>query len=77
MQAGVVKLADARDSKSRGLYRPWGFDSPLRHHRFNELRGSSETGNPAGSGRLSLFCPYRTGSKFSNGFLEVASLTMS
>src|SRR5581483_362494 len=32
-QAGVVKLADARDSKSRGVYAPCGFDSHLRHHQ--------------------------------------------
>ena len=30
--AGVVKLADARDSKSRGVHSPCGFDSHLRHH---------------------------------------------
>src|SRR5262245_23807494 len=30
--AGVAKLADARDSKSRGVYAPCGFDSLLRHH---------------------------------------------
>ena len=29
--AGVVKLADARDSKSRGVYAPCRFDSDLRH----------------------------------------------
>src|SRR5262245_66321793 len=29
-QAGVVKLADARDSKSRGVHPPCGFDSHLR-----------------------------------------------
>ena len=23
-----------RDSESGGLYGPWGFDSPLRHQRF-------------------------------------------
>jgi hypothetical protein len=31
LQAGVVKLADARDSKSRGVHSPCGFDSHLRH----------------------------------------------
>ena len=30
--AGVAKLADARDSKSRGVQAPCGFDSHLRHH---------------------------------------------
>ncbi len=29
----MVKLADAPDSKSGGVNAPWGFDSPLRHHR--------------------------------------------
>ena len=29
--AGVVKLADARDSKSRGVHAPCRFDSDLRH----------------------------------------------
>jgi hypothetical protein len=32
LRAGVVKLADARDSKSRGVHSPCGFDSHLRHH---------------------------------------------
>jgi hypothetical protein len=32
VRAGVVKLADAPDSKSGGLYRPCRFDSDLRHH---------------------------------------------
>jgi hypothetical protein len=27
-------MADARDSKSRGVDPPWGFKSPLRHHAF-------------------------------------------
>ncbi len=26
------------DSKSGGIYFPWGFDSPLRHHRINDLQ---------------------------------------
>ena len=56
MQAGVVKLADARDSKSRGLYRPWGFDSPLRHHAFNGLRGSTESSDLARSGDCHRNC---------------------
>ena len=34
-RAGVVKLADARDSKSRGVYAPCGFDSHLRHQCFS------------------------------------------
>jgi hypothetical protein len=32
--AGVVKLVDARDSKSRGASTPCRFDSDLRHQRF-------------------------------------------
>jgi hypothetical protein len=32
--AGVVKLVDARDSKSRGASTPCRFDSDLRHHPF-------------------------------------------
>src|SRR5512145_586343 len=31
LRAGVVKLADAPDSKSGGVYPPCGFDSHLRH----------------------------------------------
>ena len=27
----MAELADARDLKSRGLYGPWGFDSPPGH----------------------------------------------
>ena len=33
--AGVVKLADARDSKSRGVHSPCRFDSDLRHHIYS------------------------------------------
>src|SRR5881396_1941710 len=33
LRAGVAKLADARDSKSRGLQGPCGFDPHLRHQR--------------------------------------------
>ena len=40
--AGVVKLADARDSKSRGVHSPCRFDSDLRHH----LRSDSGDGCP-------------------------------
>ena len=32
--AGVVKLVDARDSKSRGASTPCRFDSDLRHQLF-------------------------------------------
>ncbi len=32
--AGVVKLVDARDSKSRGASTPCRFDSDLRHQFF-------------------------------------------
>ena len=33
--AGVVKLVDARDSKSRGAQTPCRFDSDLRHQNFD------------------------------------------
>ena len=39
--AGVAKLADARDSKSRSLYGECGFESLLRHHRIKSRRGSA------------------------------------
>ena len=39
LRAGVAKLADARDSKSCGLYRPCGFDSLLRHHPASDVQG--------------------------------------
>ena len=35
-RAGVVKLVDARDSKSRGASTPCRFDSDLRHHRTDK-----------------------------------------
>jgi hypothetical protein len=35
--AGVAKLADARDSKSREAYVSCGFDSHLRHHSTRSL----------------------------------------
>ena len=38
--AGVAKLADARDSKSRGLQGPCGFDPHLRHHRRRRFDGA-------------------------------------
>ena len=34
--AGVVKLVDARDSKSRGASTPCRFDSDLRHQLFSK-----------------------------------------
>ena len=38
--AGVAELADAPDSKSGGWQHPWGFNSPLRHHRISTLSKS-------------------------------------
>jgi hypothetical protein len=38
LDAGVVKLADARDSKSRGVHSPCGFDSHLRHQQSPKIR---------------------------------------
>ena len=35
--AGVVKLVDARDSKSRGASTPCRFDSDLRHQKIKGL----------------------------------------
>jgi hypothetical protein len=32
IQAGVAELADARDSKSRGIHFSCGFDPHLQHH---------------------------------------------
>ncbi len=29
-------MADAPDSKSGGVYAPWGFESPPRHHSFQK-----------------------------------------
>ena len=37
--ARVAELADARDLKSRGLYGPWGFDSPPGHHGIQDTNG--------------------------------------
>ena len=39
----MAKLADALDSKSSDPYGLCGFDSHLRHHRFNDLRGLRNT----------------------------------
>ena len=36
--AGVAELADARDSKSRGLHWSCGFDPHLQHQRFQKPR---------------------------------------
>ena len=35
--AGVAKLADARDLKSRGTKVPYGFDSRSRHHLLHNI----------------------------------------
>ena len=37
--AGVAKLADARDLKSRGARAPYGFDSRSRHHLLRNIAG--------------------------------------
>ena len=39
-RAGVAKLADARDSKSCGVYPPCGFDSLLRHQPSTAVASS-------------------------------------
>ena len=46
-RAGVAKLADARDSKSRGLQGPCGFDPHLRHHRSHQLSSNMQWASPA------------------------------
>src|SRR5687768_16457235 len=43
LDAGVVKLEDARDSKSRGVYAPCRFDSDLRHHHFERLADATHS----------------------------------
>ena len=39
----MAKLADALDSKSSEVHPSWGFDSPLRHHVFNDLQRFTDT----------------------------------
>ena len=43
-RAGVAKLADARDSKSRSGHPECGFDSLLRHHRSPSVRSVPHEG---------------------------------
>ena len=47
--AGVAKLADARDLKSRGARAPYGFDSRSRHHLNYQYRGVEQPGSSSGS----------------------------
>ena len=44
--AGVAKLADARDLKSRGTQIPYRFDPGFRHHIY---RGVEQPGSSLGS----------------------------
>ena len=46
MNAVVAELADAQDLKSCGPYRPYRFDSGLRHHIY---RGVEQPGSSSGS----------------------------
>lgn len=48
--AGVAELADASDSKSEVAQATWGFDPPLRHHHFNDLRRLTSSPTIAKSG---------------------------
>ena len=43
--ARVAELVDARDLKSRGLYGPWGFDSPPGHHVIQDTYGRVGVGS--------------------------------
>jgi hypothetical protein len=60
--AGVAKLADARDSKSRSLNGECGFDSLLRHFRINELRASTRAAKRAIELTTPETMPVRVGS---------------
>jgi hypothetical protein len=68
LRAGVVKLADARDSKSRGVHSPCGFDSHLRHHfslRNLAIQRSTLAVATAGRGlTLTTFYPSRAARPF-------------
>ena len=50
--AGVVELADTRDSKSRGINFPCGFESRLRYllHVAHGVPGGKPTSGPKRSG---------------------------
>ena len=50
-RAGVAKLADARDSKSREAQTSCGFDPHLRHQSFKHLRARHISSNRPSEGR--------------------------
>src|SRR5207249_8877733 len=62
-RAGVAKLADARDSKSRSVHPECGFDPHLRHQSYLDLRDRSESADSA----LEPDCS--PGCRFACGFL--------
>ena len=75
--AGVVKLADARDSKSRGVHSPCRFDSDLRHqpslslHAQAVRRSLGEGGLPVSMTRAAA------GKPGSDGLVALATLNDS
>ena len=80
-RAGVVKLADARDSKSRGVHPPCGFDSHLRHQvqqvttghtRWNEIRQLS---SPVAT-LISFDCVSQVSEVHHHAFVEVVAILL-
>ena len=53
--AGVVKLVDARDSKSRGASTPCRFDSDLRHQYSNGFNVFEERFSEGSGKDLTIF----------------------
>ncbi len=64
--AGVVKLADARDSKSRGVHSPCRFDSDLRHQPSLSMQAKVVRRSAKREGGLSLSIPRASARHASN-----------